>query len=90
MPDPAGLAFQESIRELRRICCVKEVLPKSCTVSVSLLEVTPMPASVYVCEGTLSGSKVRIRRAGVYPKRVPRKVTKVCPRLLTLTSLLGY
>ena len=49
---------------------MKEVLPKSCTLSESLL------GCVY--EGTLDGSKVRVRRLRMHPGGDPRKVKEVC------------
>lgn len=63
------LIFQESLQELGRICGVKQVLPKSCALSKSLL------GCVY--EGTFNGSKVRIRRIRTYPGGDPQKVKEV-------------
>ena len=54
------------------------MLPKSCTLSDSLLDVGLLPASGYVYEGTLGGSKVRIQRVRIHPERDHRKV-HVCP-----------
>lgn len=85
--DPTGPAFQ-SLRELRRICGVKEVLPSSCTLSDSLSDVALSSTSEYVYMGTLNGSGVRIRRTGAYSKRGSRKVMKVCYRLQTLLFFL--
>ncbi|KAF9642811.1 kinase-like protein [Thelephora ganbajun] len=64
--NPASVLSQESLHELRRICGVKGVLPKSCTLSESLL------GCVY--EGTFGGSRVRIRRVRVYPGGDPHEV----------------
>ena len=63
------MQFQESLYELGKICGMKEVLPKSCTLSESLL------GCVY--EGTFDGSKVRVRRLRMYPGGDPRKVKEV-------------
>lgn len=70
--DPASVPFQESLHELRKICSVNEVLPKSCTLSDSLL------GCVY--EGVFDGSKVRIRRVRMDPKGSSQKVKEVRPR----------
>ncbi|KAF9643175.1 kinase-like protein [Thelephora ganbajun] len=59
IPNPASVPFQESLHELRKICGVNGMLPKSCTLSESLLRC--------VYEGTFGGSKVRIRRVRMYP-----------------------
>ncbi|KAF9646873.1 kinase-like protein [Thelephora ganbajun] len=64
--DPASVPFQESLDELRNICGIKGVLPKSCTLSESLL------GCVY--EGTFGGSKVRIRRVRIYLRGNPHRV----------------
>ena len=52
------------------MCGVKEVLPKSCTLSDSLL------GCVY--EGTYNGSKARIRRVKMYPKGEPQTIKEAC------------
>ncbi|KAF9644933.1 kinase-like protein [Thelephora ganbajun] len=62
----ASVPFQESLHELRNICGIKGVLPKSCVLSESLL------GCVY--EGTFGGSKVRIRRVRMYHGGDPHKV----------------
>ena len=60
---------------LRKICGVKNVLPKACTLSDSLL------GCVY--EGTFNGSKVRIRRVRTHPTGDPQKlrVHQVAPEM---------
>ena len=70
--------FQEYLHELENICSTKVVLPKSCTVPDSLLDVGLLSASGYVYEGTLGGSKVRIQRVRIHPERDHQKV-QVCP-----------
>ena len=67
--DHATPIFQESLRELGKICAAKEVLPKSRTLSDSLL------GCVY--QGTFNGSKVRIRRVKIHPGGDLRKVKEV-------------
>ena len=64
--DPASLSSQESLHKLRKICGVKQVLPKSCTLSGSLLDAHLLPASGSVYEGTLGSLKVRILCANMY------------------------
>ena len=70
--DHAGPIFRESLHELGKICGVKEVLPKSCTLSESLI------GCVY--EGTFNGSKVRVRRVRAYPGGDPQKAKEVRTR----------
>lgn len=59
--DPTNLAFQESLHELGEICGVKQMLPKSCTLSDPLLDISLPPTSGYVCEGIIDGSRVRTK-----------------------------
>ena len=70
-------AFQEYLHELRNICGTKEVLPKSYTLSASLLanSLPSVPGCVH--EGTFDGWKVRIQRIRAYPKGNPQKLKKV-------------
>ena len=70
--DRAIPVFQESLHELRKICGLRELLPKSWTLSESLL------GCVY--KGTFNGSKVRIRRIRAYSGGDPQKVKEVCAR----------
>ena len=70
--DRAIPIFQETLRELGKICGLKEVLPKSWTLPESLL------GCVY--KGKFNGSKVRIRRVRMYPGGDPQKVKEVCTR----------
>ena len=67
--NPAIPVFQESLRELGRICGLNEVLPKSWALSGPLL------GCVY--KGTFNGSKVRIRRVKTYPGGDLEKVKEV-------------
>ena len=68
----ASPAFQEYLHELKNICGVKEVLPKSYTLSSSLLAIGLPSVSGCVHEGTFDGSKVRIQRVIMYPKGDPQ------------------
>ena len=65
-------AFQEYLHELRNICSFNEVLPKSYTLSSSLLAIGLPPVSGSVREGTFGGSRVRIQRLMMYLNRDPR------------------
>ena len=67
--DPNSVPFREPLDELRRICGIKNVLPKAWTLSDFLL------GCVY--EGRLNGSKVRIRRARARSSGKLQKVTEV-------------
>ena len=75
-----SLAFQEYLHELKTICGVKEMLPESCTLSGFLPDDGHPPASGYVYEATLDGSKVRIQRVRMCPEADPQKVKEVRPR----------
>ena len=75
-----SLAFQEYLYELKTICGVKEILPKSCTLSGFLPDNSIPPASGCAYEGTLDGSKVRIQRVRMCPEGDPQKVKEVRPR----------
>ena len=68
--DHAAPVFRECLHGLREICAIEEVLPKSCTLSESLL------GCVY--EGTFGGSRVRIRRIRMCPGRDSQKLREVC------------
>ncbi|KAF9644929.1 hypothetical protein BDM02DRAFT_823150 [Thelephora ganbajun] len=74
IPDPTGSIFQECLHELGKICRVREILPKSCTVSDSLLEIGLPSTSGYAYDGALDGSKVRIQRVRSYPEGDPQEV----------------
>ena len=78
--DSTSVPFQEPLDELSRICGIKNVLPKACTLSDSLL------GCVY--EGTFNGSKVRIRRVRAHSKRDQQRVNEVCPMIYF--SALGH
>ena len=62
----------------RNICGVKDVLPKSCVLSHYVPDVSLPPAFGCVHEGTLDGSKVRVRRIGMCPKGDLQKASEVC------------
>ena len=68
--DHAIPVFQDSLRELVKICGTKEVLPKSWILSESLL------GCVY--KGTFNGSKVRVRRVRMHSGGDPQKAKEVC------------
>ena len=70
VPDPRSVAFRGPLEELRRICGVKNVLPKACTLSYSLL------GCVY--GGTFNSSKVRIRRVRMRSNGDLKKFKEVC------------
>jgi len=76
--DPASNAFRKTLHELGRICGTQEILPKSCTLSGSLLNTGLSLASGYAYEGTLDGSKVWVKRVWAYSNEDPQKVKKVC------------
>jgi len=65
----ASPAFQEYLHELKNICGTKEVLPKSHTLSSSLLVIALPPASGRIHEGT---SKIRIQRVTTHPNGDPQ------------------
>jgi len=75
--NPASLAFQESLHELGKICGIKELLPKSCILSGSLLDISLPSTSGRACEGTLDGSRVRVKRVISYPEGDPQKAKEV-------------
>ena len=64
----ASPAFQEFLHELRNVCGVNEVLPKSYTLSSSLLAIGRPSVSGRAYEGTFSGTKVRVQRVKMYPE----------------------
>ena len=66
------------MHEFGKICSVKGVLPKSCTLSAgSLPHPGFLPVSENAYEGILNGLKVRIKRVRIVPKGDPQKA-KVC------------
>ena len=79
--DPASPGFRKCLRELRKICGTRMILPTSCTLSSSLLNVglhpvaSGGPGDVY--EGTLDGSRVCVKRVRVHTGDSPMKATKV-------------
>ena len=66
----ASPAFQEYLHELKNICGIEEILPKSHTLSSSL-----PPVSGRVHEGN---SKIRIQRVRMHPNRDPQMFKTVC------------
>ena len=82
--DPTGPAFPTCQRELTRVCGVREILPKSYTISdpLSYTGVGPVASGAFanVYEGNLGDSKVSIKQARIYSKGDQRGVQKVrCP-----------
>ena len=79
--DPTTPGFRRCLRELRKICGTRTILPASCTLSPSHLDINlhPVasggPGDVY--EGRLNGSKVCVKRVRVYSGDSPTKATKV-------------
>jgi len=73
----ASPAFQEYLHELRNICGINEILPKSYTLSSSFLNIGLPSVSGGVHEGTFGGSKVRIRRVRMYPEGDPQEFKMV-------------
>ena len=43
-----------------------------------VLDISLPPAFGYVHEGTLDGSRVRVRRVGMYPEEDPQEASEVC------------
>ena len=78
--NPSSVASRKCQRELRTICGARGILPTSYTLSSDHLSVSPDPfaAGEYgdLHEGTLDGSKVRIKRVWVYHEG-PERATKV-------------
>ena len=87
--DPASSAFRKSLHELGRICGTQEILPKSCTLSGSLLDTGLLFASGYASEGKLDGSKVCVKRVWTYTNEDPQEVKKVCYLLHHVSPLPG-
>ena len=70
MSDPTSHKFQVLLDELTRVSDIKEVLPKSCTLSEALLG--------SVDEGAFHGPRVQIRRVRMHPGDSPGKAKKAC------------
>ena len=69
MSNHASPAFREYLHELKDICGIKGVLPKSHTLSSSLPVIGLPPVSGSVHGGTL---KVQIRRVRMHPNGDPQ------------------
>ena len=82
--DSSGPAFRKCLRELRRICGAKGILPASYTLSSDLLSIgsDPFASGGYgdVYEGTLDGSRVCIKRIRVNLRDGLENAAKVCDR----------
>ena len=80
--DPSSPAFRKCLRELRHICGTRTTFPSSYILSSQDLTVGHRPVasggSGDVYEGSLSGSRVCVKRVRVYSKDGPNKATKVC------------
>lgn len=86
--DPPSFAFRRCLSELRSICGIKAILPASYALSFDHLSIHPEPfasgehSDVY--GGTLSGSKVCIKRPCVYQDdKITRRISKVCHCAIT-------
>ena len=77
--DGTNVLFRESLHELRKMCGIKHVLPKACTLTESLLEC--------VYEGIFDGSKVRVRRVRMRPGGDPVEAKEVCDRFRAFLCL---
>ena len=99
--DPTSNASRKCLRELRRICSTRAILPSSYMLSSDLINVNsePFASGGYgdIYHGTLDGSSVCIKRVRVYTKDPPTKAIGVrywrCrfprpPSLTKLTDLL--
>ncbi|KAF9646800.1 kinase-like protein [Thelephora ganbajun] len=73
--DPAVHAFRTSMRELRRICGAHGTLPKSCMLP-GPFDIGPSVAFGLVQEGSLNGSKVRVKCVRVYSGEDLQRVKK--------------
>ena len=73
-----------SLNELRRICGAREILPKSCMLSCSLLTVDRLPfisgSSGDLYEGTLGGTRVCVKRVRMYSEGDRQELSEVCHR----------
>ena len=82
--NPSSPAFRKCLRELRRICGARGILPTSYTLSSHLLAMGPEPfasggyGDVY--DGTLDGSRVCVKRIRMYSRDGPGNAAKVCYR----------
>lgn len=76
----ASLVFQDSLHELGRVCATRQVLPKSCALSDTPLDVTLPSASGDAYGGTLNGSKGRVKRVNANNEGDPQKVKEVRSR----------
>jgi len=74
---PDSPAFRKCLRELRNICGPKMILPTSYTVSSQLSNISSDPVApgdfADVHEGTLSGSKVCVKRVRIHPHKDSQK-----------------
>ena len=80
--DSTHPAFPICFSELRGICGTWGQLPASCTISDILLDTGDKPfaseALADMCEGTLNGSRVCVRKVRMYSGEDPQKVKRVC------------
>ena len=73
--------FQELLHELREICGIKRLLPKSCRLSTDSIQDSRLlyiPGCVY--EGTPDGPTIHIKRVRISLKGDSQKVKEVCSR----------
>ena len=70
------------MRELKRICGARGILPASYTLSSDIVNIGPDPfasggyGDIY--QGTLDNATVCIKRVRVYTQEGPQKAIKVC------------
>jgi len=92
--DPASPTFQKRLRELRHICGDRMILPTSCMLSPSLLNVGRQPVAPGgpgdVYEGTLDGLRVRVKRIRVYSNDNSKKAVKALYQEATVWKRLEH
>ena len=82
--NPSGPSFRKCLRELRKICGTKMILPISYILSSPLLNIDRQLSvsggfsDIY--KGSLDGSTVCVKRIRVYSQEGPERVTKVFSR----------
>ena len=80
--DSSSPAFGKCLRDLRRICGPRGILPTSYTLSSDhlMIDTDPFLSGGFcdVYKGTLDGSTVCVKRMRVYIKDGPERAIKVC------------
>jgi len=89
----SGAASRKCLRELRRMCGTRGILPTSYTLSSHALHIDlePFASGSYgdVFRGVLEGSRVCVKRVRVYTRNGPQKTAGVCRRLRRLPCSLS-